>query len=90
MRVQRANGDTELGLQLQVDGTQLGGILNILGKDQRITAGSATQSGFEATVAVKIAFRKGEAIVRGTRSGDTVAGTIELPLGTVEFTGERA
>ncbi len=83
-------GRTELGLELQVDGTTLSGILNILGKDQRITAGSATQSGFEATVAVKIAFRKGEAIVRGTRSGDIIAGTIELPLGTVDFTGERA
>ena len=36
-----------------------------------------------------IAFKKGEARVRGKRDCDSIAGTIELPMGTLEFAGTR-
>ena len=52
-------------------------------------AGVATQVGFDSTVAVKVAFKKGETRVRGKRDGDSISGTIELPMGTLEFAGTR-
>ena len=33
---------------------------------------------------------QGEALVRGRRDGDAIAGTIELPMGILEFAGTRA
>lgn len=32
---------------------------------------------------------QGEARVRGKRDGDSIAGTIDLPMGTLEFAGTR-
>ena len=56
-------GRTEIGLTFELDGTVLGGWLSLMGKDQPIVAGAATKAGFEATIAVKIALKKGEALV---------------------------
>ena len=34
-------------------------------------------------------FRKDEARIKGTRDGDSIRGTVELPMGLVTFEGTR-
>lgn len=73
-----------------MNGTEVSGSLEILGKKQQISGGIATKTGFDFNVAVKIAFKKGTARIRGTRENDTISGVITLPVGDVNFAGTRA
>lgn len=63
--------------------------MEILRKKQPVQWGIATADGFEATTLVKVAFRKAEAHIKGTRDGDSIRGTVELPMGLVTFEGTR-
>ena len=77
-------------LEVTLTDTQVHGRLELMGKKQDITSGIATTAGFDFNVAVKIAFKKGTARIRGTRDGDSISGLITLPVGDVDFTGTRA
>ena len=83
-------GEKKLDLHIVLDGSEVSGTLNILGTKQKIIGGIAVDNGFDFEVAVKIAFKKGIARVRGVRNGDEVSGIITLPMGDVEYTGVRA
>ncbi len=84
-------GKTEVSLAIGVgeDGA-VSGTLGLMGKEHPISSGRATATGFDFEVSVKVAFRKGVARVRGTREGNAISGTIELPLGKLAFTGVRS
>jgi hypothetical protein len=82
-------GKSNMKLVLEVDGTTLGGHMEILRKKQPVQWGIVTADGFEATALVKVAFRKAEARIKGTRDGDSIRGTVELPTGLVTFEGTR-
>ena len=82
-------GKSNMGFVLEVDGTTLSGHMEILRKKQPIQRGIATMDGFEATALVKVAFRKAEARIEGTRDGDSIKGTVNLPTGMVTFEGTR-
>lgn len=82
-------GKSNMKLVLEVDGTTLGGHMEILRKKQPVQWGIVTADEFEATALVKVAFRKAEARIKGTRDGDSIRGTVELPTGLVTFEGTR-
>lgn len=77
-------------LEVSMREAKVCGTLELLGKKQIITHGVATTAGFDFNVAVKIAFRKETARIRGTRDGDSISGLITLPVGDVDFSGTRA
>ena len=83
-------GEQKMPLEITMRESKVYGILELMGKRQNITYGIATKAGFDFNVAVKIAFRKGTARIRGTRDGDSISGLITLPVGDVDFTGTRA
>lgn len=83
-------GSQKLELHVALDGSNVSGTLKIMGMNQKIMEGIATDGVFDFSVAVKVAFKKGTARVRGMRNGDSISGVITLPMGDVEFEGTRA
>lgn len=83
-------GTQEVGFDLRTDGKALFGTMLFLGKKLEIEEGIATTAGFSYTIRVKVMLKKMEAHVSGTRSGDSIRGTIETPMGSFSFSGEKA
>lgn len=83
-------GEQKMPLEVSMEDVRVSGTLELMGKKQNITDGIATTAGFDFNVAVKIAFKKGTARIRGTRDEDNISDLITLPVGEVDFTGNRA
>lgn len=89
-KVDTPMGAQEVEIDAHVDGTSLSGTMVFMGKKLDIQDGIATKAGFSYEVHIKVMLKKLDAIVSGTRDGDTLTGTIENPMGVFAFTAERA
>lgn len=89
-KVNTPMGTQEVEVDAHVDGTTLSGTMLFMGKKLDIQNGIATKAGFSYEVHIKVMLKKLDAIVSGTRDGDTLTGTIDNPMGSFAFTAERA
>ena len=72
-----------------VDGTTLSGTMDFMGRTYIVEKGVATVEGFSYEINAKVMLRRLNAKVRGTRTGDTIEGTLTAAMGSIKFSGTR-
>ena len=82
-------GEQDGCFEFSVDGEALFGSMEMMGKRLDAKNGRATRGGFSFDVLFKVAFRKIDLHIEGTRDGDTIEGAIASPMGQFKFAGRR-
>lgn len=90
VQVDTPMGRQDVEIDAKVEGNVLTGTMLFMGKKLDIQDGVASKEGFSYGIHVKVMMRKMDATVSGTRDGDTLAGTVNNPIGSFAFTATRA